>query len=69
MDFQKMWILPEKKNRTYIHTIKGNRGEFNEYKDIKCKGESPSLEEGKTTLMRGRFPHASGRLLEDCTFF
>ena len=34
----KMWILPKKKNRTYIHTIKGLHNTFREFKDIKCKG-------------------------------
>jgi hypothetical protein len=65
----KMRILPKKKIRTYIHTIKGLHNTFSEFKDIKCKGESPNLEEGKTALMRGRFPRSDGQYVEDCTFF
>jgi hypothetical protein len=65
----KMWILLKKKICTYIHTIKGLHNTFSEFKDIKCKGESPNLEEGKTALMRGRFLRSDGRYVEDCTFF
>jgi hypothetical protein len=57
----KMWILLKKKNCTYIHTIKGLHNTFREFKDIKCKGESPSLEEGKMALMRGRCPKSNGQ--------
>jgi hypothetical protein len=53
----KMWILPKKKNSTIIHAIKGLNNVFAEYKDIKCKGESPSLEEGRRALLRGRLPN------------
>jgi hypothetical protein len=47
----------EKKNSTIIHAIKGLNNVFAEYKDIKCKGESPSLEEGRRALLRGRLPN------------
>ena len=65
----KMWILPKKKNRTFIHTIKGQNNVFAEFKGIKCKGESPSLEEGTTALMKGRHPNVCGRYVEDFTYF
>jgi hypothetical protein len=65
----KMWIIPKKKNSTFVHTIKDQKNEFAEFHDIKCKGESPSLEEGKTALMRGRRPKVSGRYVEDFTYF
>ena len=64
----KMWILPVKKNSTFIHQIKSHNMEFSEYKDIKCKGESPSMKEGATALLRGRV-QAYGKKREDNTFF
>ena len=64
-----MWILPKKKNSTFVHTIKDQNNEFAEFNDIKCKGESPSLEEGKTALMRGRRPTIRRGFHEDFTYF
>jgi hypothetical protein len=61
----KMWILPKKTNSTFIHMIKGKNNVFAEYNDIKCKGESPSLEEGRTALLRGRLR----KMNEDSTYF
>jgi hypothetical protein len=42
---EKMWILPKNVKHTFMHGIRGGNS-FKEFKDIKCKGESPSLEEG-----------------------
>jgi hypothetical protein len=53
---QKMWIIQKKGEPTFIHAIKGERNSFREYEDIKCKGGSPSLDEGKSVLMKGRRP-------------
>ena len=64
----KMWIIP-KKNSTIIHTIKGQNNVFAEFHDIKCKGESPSLEEGKMAMFRGRLQHISRSYKEDSTYF
>jgi hypothetical protein len=60
---------PKKKNCTFIHTIKGQNNVFAEFKDFKCKGESPSLEEGTTAMMRGRLPNLSRHYVEDFTYF
>jgi hypothetical protein len=65
---KKMWILPVKKRSTFIHQIKSQNNEFSEYKDIKCKGESPSMKEGATALLRGRVQHIRHKR-EDSTFF
>jgi hypothetical protein len=67
--FRKCGYFRNKINRTFIHTIKGQYNDFTEFKDIKCKGESPSLEEGTTALMRGQRPNACGRYREDFTYF
>ena len=66
----KMWILSKKINSTFIHAIKGQNNVFAEFKDIKCKGESPSLEEGRTALLRGRLQRIGGTFVrEDSTHF
>ena len=64
----KMWILPVKKRNTFIHAIKSNNNEFSEYKDIKCKGDSPSMKEGATALLSGRVQHKKHKRV-DSTFF
>ena len=65
----KMWIFPEKKKNTIIHNIRGqNNNIFAEYNDIKCKGESPSLEEGTKALLRGRLEKSRGHV-EDSIYF
>ena len=56
----KMWMLPNTINSTFIHYIKGEKDNFAEYVDIKCKGECPSLEEGRRALLRGRRQKATG---------
>ncbi len=66
---KKMWIIPKKCEPSLIHSIIGSGNKLREYKDIKCKGESPSLGEGKSALMMGRCPWTDGRAREDCTFF
>ena len=66
---KKMWILPVKKRSTFIHSIKSNNMEFSEFKDIKCKGESPSMKEGATALLSGRRQDKKSKKRVDSTFF
>ncbi len=63
----KMWIFPHEINKTIIHTIKGLNNDFVEFVDIKCKGECPSSEEGRTALRRGRQTVVKAR--ENRTYF